>query len=294
MTNYFALLVSLIAIQLMSAHALVLTLCLARVFNLAHVALLGLGAYGAGIFALRYDTPFVVCLLIGAALPALLAALISLMALRRRGDQVVLLTLGLNVLMLAIFSNARDLAGGASGLVGVPVPRIASYSLESPVEFAVFSLTICSLCLYLLWLFRRSRYGLALVSQGEFPIAAEALGIDPSRLKRLALMLSGALVGLAGALSAFRLGIVAPGSFGFPELSLLLMIVILGGAGSFWGTTFSTVVLCLAPELLRLLPFWQSLGSHSGASIQLINALVIYLILRKFASSYFEQAREYA
>ena len=293
MINYFASLISLIAIRLLSAHALALTLNVARVFNLAHVALFGLGAYTAGVVALRYDGAFILCLLLAAVLPALLAALISLVALRQRGDQVALLTLGLNLLLLSVFTNARSLTGGASGLAGIPVAAIGEYSLESTLRYSGFCLFVCCACIGLLWRLRNSKLGTALVAQGEYPAAAEALGLDPAALKRLAFIISGAVVGLAGALSAFRIGIVEPGSFGFAELSLLLMIVILGGSASFWGTSIATIALTLMPEILRLLPFWQTLGGQSGAYIQLINALVVYMVLRSFRSTSFRQARNY-
>ena len=291
MNEYLAVLVSIAAVQLISAHALAITLCVARVFNLAHVALLGLGAYCAAIFAVRAGTPFIVCLLLAATLPAIVAALISFVALRGRRDRVALLTLGLNIILLAVFTNARSLTAGASGLVGIPIAYIGKFSLETPISFGIFSAVVCLICLVLVWQLRNSQLGRAMLAQAELPTAAEALGLDPNRLKRLALVSSGALVGIAGGLSAFRLGLVAPNSFGFSELSLVLMIVILGRAGSFWGVTLAAILFSVLPELLRLAPFWQSLGAHSGAWFQLISAAFVYFILRTGAATNFEEAR---
>lgn len=291
MSNFIAILLSICAIQVINAHALTLTLTLARVFNLAHVALFGLGAYCAGISALRFQFSFVESIAIATFLPALLANFIALIALRRRQDQIALITLGLNLILISIFTNYRSLTGGASGLVGVPIAQIFGYSLEDPVAFAVFCWACTAGCLLILWQLRRSTFGCNLIAQADHPAAAESVGLNLTSLRRNAFVLSGSLCGLAGALSAYRLGLVSPSSFGFSELALLLMIVVLGRGGKFWSTTIAAILLSALPEVLRLIPFWQSLGAQSAAWIQLANSAIVYFSLRTFGASYFETGR---
>lgn len=107
------------------------------------------------------------------------------------------------------------------------------------------------LCVFMMYTFMKSRHGRAILSIREDEIASEASGINPTFYKTLAFVYSAFFAGLAGGMYAHYIGILGAKNFDFNKSIDILVIVVLGGLGSFTGSAIGAMVLTILPELLR-------------------------------------------
>lgn len=107
------------------------------------------------------------------------------------------------------------------------------------------------LCVFMMYTFMKSRHGRAILSIREDEIASEASGINPTFYKTLAFVYSAFFAGLAGGMYAHYIGILGAKNFDFNKSIDILVIVVLGGLGSFTGSAIGAIVLTVLPELLR-------------------------------------------
>ena len=97
----------------------------------------------------------------------------------------------------------------------------------------------------------KSRHGRAILAIRDNEIAAEASGVNTTYYKTLAFVFSAFLAGIAGGLYAGCIGVMAPAKFGFMKSVEILVMVVLGGMGSMFGSVVSATVLTVLPEALR-------------------------------------------
>ncbi len=99
-----------------------------------------------------------------------------------------------------------------------------------------------------------SDIGRALVSIREDELAAEAMGINTTRYKVLAFVISSALAGMAGVLFGHYTSFLSTNDFQFIRSFEIIIMIVLGGMGSLTGAVFGAIVITIMPELLRQLP----------------------------------------
>lgn len=216
-------------------------------FSLGHAAFYGIGAYTAGLISKLWGhgNPiwFVAALLAGAAAAGLVAVLIGLPILRLRSDYLGIATLGFGIIVKVLMDNSNKLipaTGGATGMTGTP--GVANFTWIY-LAFLLSVLLVRNLVY--------SKFGRAWVAIREDEVAADAMGIDTTRLKTIAFTLGCALAGLAGGLYAHRYPFVHPSAFDFLKSIDFLIVVVLGGLGSFSGTIATTVAWVFLLEVLR-------------------------------------------
>lgn len=242
-------------------------------FSLGHAAFYGIGAYTAGVIgkvwgqgSLAY---FLLALLAGVLVAALIAFLLGIPILRLRSDYLGIATLGFGVIVRVAMENSNKLyppLGGATGMTGIP--QVANF--DWIFWFAVGTLVlVCNLV--------TSRYGRAWLSIREDEMAADALGIDTTRYKILAFVLGCALAGLAGGLYAYRYPYLHPSSFDFLKSFDFLLIVVLGGLGSISGTVVTAIAWVFLLEGLRIV-LGQAFVDWRGIIYALI--LIVTILLR--------------
>ncbi|MHB8926471.1 MAG: branched-chain amino acid ABC transporter permease [Bacillota bacterium] len=241
-------------------------------FSLGHAAFFGLGAYTAGLISKLWGHGnygvFLLSLVAGAALAGAVAFLIGLPILRLRSDYLGIATMGFGIIVKVLMDNSNKwitATGGATGMTGVP--QIAKF----PVIFSVFLLAVL-----LARNLRLSSFGRAWTAVREDEVAADAMGVDPTRVKTLAFVLGCALAGVAGALYAHRYPIVHPSSFDFLKSFDFLIIVVLGGLGSMSGTIVTGVGWVFLLEVLRAV-LGQSFLDFRGVIYALTLVLVVIL-----------------
>lgn len=212
----------------------------AGVFSLATAAFVAIGAYTAGIFAVKLGLPPVIGLLAGTLTGMGAALFLSIPLARLRGVYQAIATVAFIQIVVSLNIYAEGLTGGAMGLNGIP-KTIGTFWLFVAAAGAT----------YLIWSIERSRIGRAFNTIRQDEAVAASLGISITWHQALAFAISGALAGLFGGLEAYHAYALDPNQFGFHLLITVLSYVILGGRNSVLGPLVGTAILIILPELAR-------------------------------------------
>jgi len=200
----------------------------------------GLGAYGTGIVLAKLKVTSL-WLALGAGLGAAVAggALFGFFCLRRRGIYFAMLTLAFAQLLYFIGFHLADWTGGDDGLRGIAVPAVTLPGLRIPLDrsvvFYYFALVLVGLAVAALKRILDSPFGTVLQAIRENSDRAAACGYDISRVKHLSFVFSALFCGLAGSLDALRLTVVPIESLHWSTSGQVVIMTLLGGAGTFFG-----------------------------------------------------------
>jgi branched-chain amino acid transport system permease protein len=255
MSDYVASIGVLAAIWAILALSLNLVTGYAGQISLAQGAMFGIGAYTAALVSTKTDFGFPQDLVLAVAVTGAVGALMGLPALRVRHDFLVLTTLGLNFVVVALFTYV-PFFGGAQGIYAIPLMEFRGSILSPQATFwLVLGALVLTVLLQVAML--RTWFGLRMRAIRDDEDAAVASGISVAATKIWAFAFSGAFAGLAGGLYAHFIGSVFPTSFGFIESITILAMVILGGEATIIGPIVAAVILRSAPELMRFLEDWR-------------------------------------
>lgn len=224
----------------------------------ANAAFFGVGAYATGLSMVHFGLPFPLAAVLGCAGGALAGLVVGLPALRVRGYYLAITTLAFGELMRWLYVHGGPITFGPSGF-NVPAPTFFGWPMQSEGSRYYVFLLVTATSIALTTGLLRSRFGRAFVAIRNNESAAAAAGIDVARSKVLAFIVSGALVGLAGALYAALNGRITPDTFGLGQLLIHFAIVMIGGLGSVLGSICGAVLLTAAPEVFRNLPGVQEI-----------------------------------
>ncbi|UXR64275.1 branched-chain amino acid ABC transporter permease [Bdellovibrio bacteriovorus] len=246
-------------------------------FSLGHAGFMAIGAYFSAYASTRWSFApssllvvqyFVFTL--GAGLVAAVAGfLVGLPSLRLKGDYLAIVTLGFGEIIRVALLN-MDFVGGPRGLSGIP--GFGSFLWS----FAFASLWIV-ICFFTIWRVMHSSHGRGFLSVREDEIAAEAMGINTTRMKVKAFVLSSFFAGVAGALFAHFTNFINPSSFTFLQSVNAVIMVVLGGMGSMTGSIVAAIIITVLPEALR--PLQELTGVDLRMVIYSLS-LVLMMILR--------------
>ncbi|MBC8092405.1 MAG: branched-chain amino acid ABC transporter permease, partial [Pseudonocardia sp.] len=243
--------------------------------SLGHAAYFGAGAYAAG-WVSKFVTPeFPVPLLVGAAVGALAAALTGWVTARSAGVFFLMLTLAIGELVGQVANTWESVTGGANGLTGVPAVRVGGQSLTN-VGFAYwYILVIFAIGFALVWLVARSPFGAALRGIRDNEPRMRALGYSTSLYKYVVFVIAGGVAGIAGSLLVVQQRLVSIADTGFLISSLMLLAVVIGGAGSLWGAVLGAALVVLVRDALS-----PALDGHGPLVLGIVFVLVVYLLPR--------------
>ena len=238
-------------VNLILIASLNLVLGYAGQISMCHGALYGLGAYVSGVLSVRWGVAPLLGTLAAVALTALAATLIALPTLRLRGHYLAMGTLGFNAILSVLFVELVPLTGGPNGLSGIVPFRIFGIDLDTPSRFFPLAWVAGFVVMFLILNLVSSRTGRALNAVAGSEVAAGALGVDAYRLKVATFACSAGMAGLAGALYAHFNMFASPETFSFATSVLLVVMVAIGGWGTFWGPFLGALLFTALPELLR-------------------------------------------
>jgi branched-chain amino acid transport system permease protein len=263
---FFALFPFIVPNRTMATQVLIFGL-LAMGFNLlygytgllsfGHAAYYGLGAYGCGIALARLHVP---SLWLGLGAGLLLAVLggvvFGFFCLRRRGIYFAMLTLAFAQLLYFVAFHLADWTGGDDGLRGIPQIALGvgpwALSVESTLGFYYFTYVLVGLAVVALKRILDSPFGAVLQAIRENSSRAVACGYDVNRVKHLSFVFSAGFAGLAGALDALRLTVVPVESLYWTTSGQVVMMTLLGGAGTFFGPFVGAATFLVLEERLSL------------------------------------------
>jgi branched-chain amino acid transport system permease protein len=188
-------------------------------------------------------------------------ALIGFFCLRRRGIYFAMLTLAFAQMLYFIAFHAADLTGGDDGLRGIPLYPLTlpglSLSLRTPLAFYFFAYALVVLAVAGLRRILDSPFGAVLQAIRENSDRAVACGYDINRIKLLSFVFSALFAGLAGSLDALRLTVVPVDSLYWTTSGQVVIMTLLGGAGTFFGPFVGAATfLILADRLSLVIEAW--------------------------------------
>jgi len=257
---FFAQVIALVALYILMAFGLNITLGLAGLLDLGFVAFFAVGAYTVGLFTslAEYgllDVPFWVALPFAMLFAATFGAILGLPILSIRGDYLAIATLGFGeiIRLLAGSDVLKPVLGGPRGIVNIPKPIDVPPTsfLSGPGQIYYIALVFAAIIAFVAWRLRSGRIGRAWIAIREDEDVAEAVGINLIQTKLLAYILGAAFAGLGGAIFASLVGSVFPSSMRLDVSINVAAIVIVGGMGSIPGVALGALFLIGIPELFR-------------------------------------------
>ena len=297
---YYARIIILAGINVILAVSLNLITGFTGQFSIGHAGFMAVGAYVSAYitvyhaqsweqslasilgYTIAHALIFVLAIIVGAVVAALAGLLVGIPSLRLRGDYLAIVTLGFAEIIRIVILNI-DKVGGATGF---SVPGYTNFLWVG--AFAILTVVIVYNIVH-------SDIGRALVSIREDELAAEAMGINTTRYKVLAFVISSALAGVSGVLFGHYTQFLSTNDFQFIRSFEIIIMIVLGGMGSLTGAVFGAIVITLLPELLRRLP-----GDLSQYRLVVYSALLIIIMLtrpqgilgtREFGLSWLKRAR---
>ncbi len=247
---YGIYLLSLWAVMTIAAIGLNLTLGYAGQISLAQASFVGIGAYTAALLTTN-GWPLALAFIVAAVLGFTIGWLLGYPALRVAHHYLAFVTLSFGTLVFLVLRNEEWLTKGVYGISGIPRPMILGWSTKAPIDFYFFCLAVLALVsLAAGWLIH-SPWGRAFTALRENPVRALSLGVDTRRYTLMAFALGSALGGIAGVLYAPLVQFIEPTAFAVGLSFNLLLMVIVGGSGRFYGPFVGAAVSVLLPEWLR-------------------------------------------
>ncbi len=259
-----------INVLLVSSYRL---LTLTGEWSLAHVVIMGVGAYGSALVSKELGWPVPLSMLAGSVMAALLAYLLSFPLFRMKGFYFLIGSFAAGEIIRLIWkwSDLTWLFGGPKGIKLIPpFPDIKLLAIDidfyDPVNYYYLCLIVVSISLVILYRVERSRIGLTFHAIHWQDKLAESVGVDTFRYRTLAFVISSFFAGLAGALYAHYVGTVNPNRFSVEEMTYVLIWAIVGGTATFYGPILGVVTLTILNEVvLRALGVDQMRPMFYGA-----------------------------
>lgn len=235
-----------------AAMALNLVYGYGGLLSFAQLAFWGIGGYCTALTVVTFGGSFWMGLVYAAALNALLAVAIGFPALRLDRDSFVIVTLSFSLLAFLVARDWVSLTRGPLGIPGLPAPWFLGIEVRGATRFYYLALAYMVLALGLVYAIVSSRIGRTLLALKQNEPLAIAQGIAPTPYKLAAFAVSAALTAVAGGILVFHLQIVDPLIFDFYYVQAFLIMVIIGGAGTFWGVVVAGLAMSALPEILRV------------------------------------------
>lgn len=237
--------------------------------SLGHAAFFGLGAYGSAVLTATYSFPAWPAMALTAGVLALVALALGVPTLRLSGHYLAMATLGFNYVVHSILVQWDAVTGGPAGLSGVPPLSLFGFAFNNDIKFHYLvwtcALVALTLCLNLV----RSGVGRGLAALAQDEVAAATFGVNVQRDKVWVFVLSAVFASVAGSLYAHYFGYVNPDAFSiFKSLDLVIMVVV-GGLGSIWGTLFGVALITILPHFLEFFETYMDI----------IHGLILVVIL---------------
>jgi branched-chain amino acid transport system permease protein len=253
--NYGIYLFSYWLVFVIATMGLNLTIGYAGQKSLGHAAFFGIGAYTVAIllkagisFWIGLPLAMLGCFAIGLAL--------GFPALRVQTIYLAFATLGFNTALWLVMRNEEWLTGGTFGINNIARPSLFGFELTSNLSYYYFVLGVATIMGALLWKLLHSPWGKAFTALRDNPIRAESLGINIQAYTLLSFAIGAVYAGVAGALFAPLVEFIEPAPFGVGASIMMYLMVVVGGAGYFFGPLLGAAVGVLLPEWLRFAQGW--------------------------------------
>lgn len=242
--------------------------------SFGHVAFFGVGAYASTIVQMRLGLSPWMGLPVAALAGAVVGGIIAVLSFRAglKGSYFALITLAFAE-VLRIVANSVDITGGGLGMLIPMKPGAANFQFPERIGFYFLILAMAAGSVALAEWLRHSRFGAQLAAIRENEDSAKALGINVFVEKVKVMLISGAIGGMGGCFFAQYFLYIDPLIvFGVDKSVEMLLVSMIGGAGTVYGPLVGAVLLALVSDVTRVLTQIQ------GLSLVLYGALLVVII----------------
>ena len=227
--------------------------------SLGHAGFMCLGAYFGGLISMLLDRAdlvegksilsFLIALVVGAVVAGIFGFIIGLPALRLRGDYLAIVTLAFCEIVKTLLTNFTFKLDGEEygGPIGIKTPKLPKTTLYI-VGFVMLLITLAVIQNLI-----RSKHGRAITAIRDNEIAARATGINVTKYKLLAFIVSAVFAGVAGVLYSFKYSTVSASGFDYNYSIEILIMVVLGGMGNISGAMISATLITFINVKLQTL-----------------------------------------
>ncbi|HML67103.1 MAG TPA: branched-chain amino acid ABC transporter permease [Clostridia bacterium] len=286
------------------AASLNLTLGFLGQLSLGHCGFMAIGAYSAalislaaergGVFTEKSGAAFILvlvgCILAAGVLAALVGLLVGIPALRLKGDYLAIITLGFGMIIVNIINNL-PFAGQEGLAIGSASASLykngLGFGTALKVTYVWVAIAVTLICVAMMFMFVRSKYGRAIRAIRDDEIASSASGINTSFYKVFTFAYSAFFAGVAGALYACANATLSTASFAFSNGGILnstfvVVMVVLGGMGSLTGSIVAAIIMFFVNYQIKnglwvkLLPMWMQ---NIFAFPMLVYAVVLVIVI---------------
>lgn len=260
-----------ICVYAVMAISLNLTVGVLGELSLGHAGFMSVGAFSGAVVSMLLQSVvpnpilrLVLAMIVGAIFAAIVGVLVGVPVLRLNGDYLAIVTLAFGEIIKSLITNlyiGKDADGlhvslleqkftlGEGGKMLINGP-IGLSGMRSVNGFLV-GIVLILLCLMIIFHLVNSKSGRAIMALRDNRIAAESVGINVTKYKMMAFVISAAMAGAAGTLFASNFYALQASKFDFNTSILVLVFVVLGGLGNMRGSIIAAALLTLLPEVLR-------------------------------------------
>jgi ABC-type branched-subunit amino acid transport system permease subunit len=234
-----------------AAAALNLVYGFTGLLSFAQLGFWGIGGYAAALTVVTFGGTFWMGLVHAAILNGVLALIIGYPILRTNRHAFVISTLTFALLVALIARDWVTLTRGPLGIPNLPSPQAFGVVFDTTHKFYWIAWAFAVAMIAFLYALCSSRIGRTLVAIKQNEPLVRAQGISPMPYKLASFAIAAAITGAAGGVFTFDLRIIDPSFLDFYYMQTFLIIVIIGGAGSFWAVIAAGIALSALPEVLR-------------------------------------------
>jgi len=213
--------------------------------SLGHAAYFGVAGYTIGILILHYGIGnFWLSALLSIFMAGIVAAVFGALALRVSGMYFLLITFAMGELLFSVATKWYSMTGGSDGLAGIPLPNLGiPWFTWNDTYFYYFIVIAFAICFFIMYRLTNSPFGQALQGIRENEPRMRALGYNTWLYKYTAFIIAGLFAGIAGVLFAHLNGLMAPMHLGIATSTLAMLMVIIGGPGTIFGSIIGAGVI---------------------------------------------------
>ncbi len=267
------------AIFALFALSVNLLLGFSGLLSFGHAMYFGAGAYGTAL-ALTHikGLPLIPALLIGLFSAILLAIIICPIVVRVSVTAFAMLHLAFGQLMYVLALKLRGITGGEDGIGGFPIPPFSipgvfSFDMTDPLQFYYFAMAVLGLSAWILWFFTKTPFGQIMVSIRDNADRVDYMGFKVPQSKAVIYLFAAAFAGVAGSIYAlFQNLISADGALHIMVSFAPIIIIMVGGVGSFFGPIAGSAIMAVVEELT----------SRYTEHVELVMGLILILVIMFF------------
>jgi len=224
------------------------------IISMCHAIFVGIGAYTAALIGTKLGYNFILSIVIGFFLAAVIGALLATPSLRVKNEYIIVFTIGFQMVMYEFMLTARGITEGQGGIPGIPPPSLFGFEFDTPLKYIPLSIAVTIFCFAIAWRIINSPFGRVLKAIREDEEACRAIGKNSLRFKVLVFAVGGGIAAIAGVIMAYYISFVSPFNFSVDVSIFIIVMVVLGGVANFWGPLVGAAVLVGLPEVLRFIP----------------------------------------